>query len=79
MVLKCIDVSEAKGNNTKRMEQADDTLSDISDFIKTLIKGKEDDLSVKGTNSLFKLSSFINSPIYSLISRLHSLAVVFNH
>ena len=37
------------------MEQADDTLSDISDFIKTLIKGKEDDLSVKGTNSLFKL------------------------
>lgn len=55
MVLKCIDVSEAKGNNTKRMEQADDTLSDISDFIKTLIKGKEDDLSVKGTNSLFKL------------------------
>ena len=50
MVLKCIDVSEAKGNNTKRMEQADDTLSDISDFIKTLIKGKEDDLSVKGTN-----------------------------
>ena len=55
MVLKCIYVSEAKGNNTKRMEQADDTLSDISDFIKTLIKGKEDDLSVKGTNSLFKL------------------------
>ena len=55
MVLKCIDVSEAKGNNTKRMEQADDTLSDISDFIKTLIKGKEDALSVKGTNSLFKL------------------------
>ena len=50
MVLKCIDVSEAKGNNTKRMEQADDTLSDISDFIETLIKGNEDILSVKGTN-----------------------------
>ena len=37
------------------MEQADDTLSDISDLIKTLTKGKEDDLSVKGTYSLFKL------------------------
>ena len=45
MVLKCIDVSEAKGNNTKRMEQADDTLSDISDFIKTLIKGKEEHMT----------------------------------
>ena len=48
-------VSEAKDNNTERMELAEDTLSDISDFIKTLIKGKEDDLSVKGTNSLFEL------------------------
>ena len=37
------------------MEQADDTLSDISDFVKTLIKGKEDVLSAKGTNSLLKL------------------------
>ena len=32
------------------MDQAEDTLSDISDFIETLIKGKEDILSVKGTN-----------------------------
>ena len=38
-----------------QMDQAEDTLSDISDFIETLIKGKEDILSVKGTNSLFKL------------------------
>ena len=50
-----IDVSEATIVLPQQMEQADDTLSDISDFIKTLIKGKKDVLSVKGTNSLLKL------------------------
>ena len=38
-----------KVETVQQMEQAEDTLSDISEFLTTLINGKEDNLSGKGT------------------------------